>query len=306
MRVLVTGAAGFIGGWTVKELRKKGFDVIGTDRVAGSSIISADITDLAQVLKVFSASRPDAVIHLAAISGSTGKNEVEQSLRQPHSNFLVNVLGTVNVCEACRLTGVKKLLYMSSFAVYGRTGKDRLPITEETPVALEHAYATSKFMGELAVKTYSGDFGIKSAIFRAPFIVGENQNEMNALKEFIHSALNDGELVVFGNGAHVREFIHPEDLVDAYTKAIDYLESSEKDCELFVLGNTPIKMNDLAEQIISLVGKGRIVYRGASDRAFDQYSDYSKARRLLGWNPKFGISAIVNRMVSADQAMLGG
>ncbi len=300
MKVLVTGAAGFIGGWTVKELRKKGFDVVGTDKLAGSGIITADVTDLTQVLKVFSESRPDAVIHLAAISGSTGKNEVEQSLRQPHSNFLVNVLGTVNICEACRLTDVKKLLYMSSFAVYGRTGKDRLPITEETPVALEHAYAKSKYMGELVVRTYSQDFKLKSAIFRAPFIVGENQNEMNVVKEFIHSALNDGELVVFGNGAHVREFIHPEDLVDAYTKAIDYLDSAVKDCELFVLGNTPIKMNDLAKQIISLVGKGRIAYHGTSDRAFDQYSDYSKARKLLGWNPKLDISSIVKRMMSTD------
>lgn len=300
MRVLVTGAAGFIGGWTMKELVKRGFDVIGTDKVPGDGIIDADLINLAQVLKVFSESRPDAVIHLAAISGSTGKNEVEQSLRQPHANFLVNVLGTINVCEACRLTGAKKLLYMSSFAVYGRTGKGRLPITEETPIALEHAYATSKYLGELVVKTYSEDFDIKSVVFRAPFIVGENQNEMNVVKEFLHSASNDGELVVLGNGEHAREFIHPEDLVDAYVKAIEHLDSSERVFDLFVLGNTPIKMNDLAKQTISRVGKGRITYYGTSDRTFDQYSDYSKAKKLLGWSPKHDILTILNRIAPKE------
>ena len=101
MRVLVTGAVGFIGSHTMKELFNRGFDVIGTDVAASNGVLPADITELQQVITVIEKVRPDAVIHLAAISGTTGKNEAEQSLRQPLLNFRVNVLGTANICEAC-------------------------------------------------------------------------------------------------------------------------------------------------------------------------------------------------------------
>lgn len=299
MKVLVTGAAGFIGGWTVGELRKRGFDVAGTDKVAADGVHRADLTDLAQVSAVFKETKPDAVIHLGAISGSTGKNEVEQSLRQPYLNFHVNALGTANVCEACRVGGVGKLIYMSSFAVYGKTGKDRLPITEETPIALEHAYATSKYMGELAVRAYSEDFKIRSAIFRAPFIVGEGQRERNVVKEFVESVLGDKELVIFGEGKHVREFIHPSDLADAYARALAGLDGFGSMNEVFVLGNSPVAIKDLAAQVIKQAGKGTIKHLHQSvDRTFDQYSDYSKAKRLLGWSPKLQIESIIEKFLT--------
>jgi UDP-glucose 4-epimerase len=175
-----------------------GYEVVGVDKIARPGVIQTDVTEFDKVMELFRHAKPDAVIHLAAISGSTGKNEIEQSLRQPQLNFETNVIGTVGICEACRLTGVRTVIYMSSFAVYGRTDRDRLPITPETPVSLKHAYATSKYMGELAVRTYSEDFGLKSVIFRAPFVSGEHQNEKNVLLEFIESAIQGNDLIIYG------------------------------------------------------------------------------------------------------------
>jgi nucleoside-diphosphate-sugar epimerase len=300
LKILVTGAAGFVGRWTVSELSKE-HQVIGTDKMALTGSIQADITNFEQVDTLFKKVRPDAVIHLAAISGSTGKNEIEQSLRQAHLNFLTNAQGTVNICEACRLNGVRRLIYMSSFAVYGRTGRDRLPITPSTPVSLEHAYATSKYMGELAVRTYSSDFGIKSAVFRAPFVAGEHQNERNVLLEFIESAVLGQDLIIYGKGEHVREFLHPIDLVAAFDSAFVHMDDFREPCETFVVGNSPIKIKELAELVVNIVGNGNVKrLEQAVDRAFDQFSDYSKTTQFLGWHPKINVEEIIRRILNSD------
>ncbi len=301
MRVLVTGAAGFIGGWAINELARLGYDVIGTDKVPKPGLIQADITNFVQIKKVIHQTKPDAIVHLAAISGSTGKNEIEQSLRQAKMNFEVNSQGTINICEACRLLNVRKLIYMSSFAVYGRTDSDRLPITPDTPVSLKHAYANSKYMGELAVKTYSEDFGLKSAIFRAPFVAGEHQNERNVLLEFILSAQKGEDLVIFGQGNHVREFLHPVDLVSAFDKALAFLDGSASACETFVVGNTPITINDLAQLVVLKVKRGHVRHLTRTvDRAFNQHSDFAKATKMLKWKPVIQVGEIVERILKSD------
>lgn len=301
MRVLVTGAAGFIGRWALADLARRGYEAVGTDKSPTANLIQVDITDLESVFRLFERTKPNAVVHLAAISGSTGKNEAEQSMRQPQENFNVNALGTANICEAGRKIGVKSIIYMSSFALYGRTMKDRLPVSQTTPLSLEHAYANSKYMGELVVKTYSQDFGLKATIFRAPFVSGEHQRERSVLMEFIESAAHGKDLVIFGKGEHVREFVHPIDVVGAFTRAMSHMERSKEPCETFVLGNTPIKIKDLAQLVIQKVGKGNVKYvEQAVDRAFDQYSDYSKATQELGWKPTISVSEIVDRIIASD------
>lgn len=306
MKVLVTGGAGFIGSHTMREFSKRGLEVVGTDQVASNEVLPADITELQQVVTVIERVKPDAVIHLAAVSGATGKNEAEQSLRQPHLNFRVNVLGTANICEACRTHGIRKLIYMSSFAVFGRTEQDRLPITERTPTNTEHAYAVSKLAGEEVVRTYSKDFEIKSAIFRAPFIVGEYQKERNVLREFIECAIGGKNLVIYGDGKHVREFVHPIDLADAFLKALSFVDG-DMVSELFVVGNTGVSIRDLASKVVEHVGKGGIEHlQSTTSRTFDQYCDYSKATSLLGWHPRLGVDDIIEKIIKTEYSPAAG
>jgi UDP-glucose 4-epimerase len=300
MKVLITGAAGFIGSHMMRSFKDAGYEVAGVDLAAKEGILNVDITDYEALQRTIVREGPDAVVHLAAISGTTGKNEIEQSLRQPHLNFKVNAYGTANVCEACRSAGVDKLVYMSTFAVYGKLEKERLPITERTPTSAHHAYAVSKLMGEDIVRAYSEDFGLKSVIFRAPFIAGEYQKERNVLREFVEAAIADRELVIFGDGSHVREFIHPSDLTKAFIKAVELTQNIKPNCELFVLGNEPVSISRLAELIIKKVGRGRIRHVGNSDRSFDQYSDFSKARQILGWSPELSVEQIICGILTSE------
>ena len=298
MKILVTGAAGFIGKWTVSEIAQKGHEAFGLDKLAGGYSVQADITDVNQITETFKEIKPDAVIHLAAISGSSGKNEIEQSMRQSHLNFLVNSMGTANVCEAMKKCGIGKLVYMSTFAVYGKSGSDRLPLGPNTSLSLQHAYAYSKYMGELSVRAYSEDFGIKSAIIRAPFISGEGQNERNVLVEFVDCAIDGKDLILLGQGQHVREFVHPIDLANAFMRAVEKLDDFKEQSEVFVVGNRPISTKQLAEMVVSKVGTGQIVVLpDLMGRGFDQYSNWTKAKELLGWSPTIGIEEIVERVV---------
>jgi nucleoside-diphosphate-sugar epimerase len=299
MRVLVTGAAGFVGSWIMKEIPSLGLEAVGTDKTGSAGIEAADITDKAQLLHVVNQVKPDAVLHLAAISGSTGKNEAEQSLRQPHLNFSVNAFGTLNVVEVCRILQVKNILYMSTFAVYGRVAKENLPITENTPTSPEHAYAISKLQGEQIVQSYSIDYGLKSVIIRAPFIVGERQLERNVVQEFIESARMGKPLVIYGSGSHSREFLHPVDLASVFAKAVEYINGSSLHSELFVVGNAPVTMQQLAEKVVNEVGSGSVEFaKMSSDRTFDQVTSTGKARELLSWEPRISIDEIIHRIVS--------
>lgn len=301
VRVLVTGASGFVGAHIASGLLKKGFEVVTTDRTPRPGNLPADITDYQQINSVVARSRPDAVIHLAAICGTSGTNEVEQSMRQPILNFQTNIGGTANVLEACRVNGVKKIVYMSSFAVYGKTGKDRLPITEETATSANHAYAVSKLGGEEVVKTYSKDFGIKSVIFRTPNIAGEFQKERNVLREFIECAQAGKPLVIYGDGSHIREFIHPLDLTAAFANALSFLDGSLNPSVMFVVGNKGIQAKELATRIIARTGKGEIEYHpNPLGVTFDQYSDFSKATALLSWNPRITVDDIIDRIITLE------
>ena len=289
-----------MGSWTIENLMQD--LVFGTDRNApeGSMLYRSDLTHYEEVLNTFHHFMPDAVIHLGAVTGATGENEMEQSLRQAYRNFEVNAMGTTNVCEAMRVTGVKKLIYASSFATYGRTDPDRLPIDENTGVDLHHAYANSKYAGELVVRTYAEDFGFKSAIFRLPFVVGEHQKEKNALREFINAAEKGESLDVYGDGSQLRTFIHALDVVSAFDKTLNVIDDIGTKPVLFVLGNTPVSMLHLAEMVIEKVGSGSVKFVESS-RAFSQFSDYTKAMQTLGWTPTIGIQEIISRMVESDR-----
>ena len=99
----------------------------------------------------------------------------------------------------------------------------------------------------------------------------------------------------------MREFVHPIDVVNAFTCAMTHMEKSKEPCETFVLGNTPVKIKDLAQLVIQMVRKGNVRYvEQAVDRAFDQYSDYTKATQDLGWKPTIAVPEIVGRIIQSD------
>jgi nucleoside-diphosphate-sugar epimerase len=294
MRVSVTGGAGFLGRRVVRRLREAGFDTVSVDIAPqGEKVERLDVTDLGAVSAIFSRTKPDVVIHLAALAGSNGKGGGRESIQDPYACFRTNVMGTLSVFEACRRLEIRRVIHMSSFSPYG--GAEG-PINEATPFNPTNPYGSSKYCGELVAKCYASNYGIKTLILRAPLLAGENQKEENALREFVLSVKRGQPIVIYGDGSHVREWLHPIDVAEAFLKGIAYFNSMTTPYEVFVLGNKPISMNDLAKLITSKVDGSIRHQEGA--RVFDQYTDSTKVQTILKWQPKVQIQEIIDRVVA--------
>lgn len=296
MRVLVTGGDGFLGRHVVTILKKQRKEVIPFDiKVSSSEGRLLDVRDTSQVSTVFGETKPDVVVHLAALAGAAGKGGGRESIDNPFNYLQTNFMGTLCVLEACRKVNIRKVIYMSSFSPYGLTKE---PITENTPVSPSNPYGLSKLCGELVVKCYASNYGIKSIIFRAPLLCGKGQKELNALREFALTAIRGQPLVLFNEGRHVREWLHPSDIANAFLKGIDYFERMSEPYETFVLGNKPISMKSLAELVINEVGSGTIRGGSCENGVFDQFTDASKALTVLGWKATITVEEIVREVVA--------
>jgi len=183
---------------------------------------------------------------------------------------------------------------MSSFSLYGAT---REAITEKTQFNPNNPYGFSKACGELVATCYAMNYGLKIIIFRAPLICGGGQQELNALREFVLSVKEGKPITVFGEGKHVREWVHPFDVADAFVKALSYFDQMVNPCEVFILGSKPVSMSELAQLVIKIVGKGHVEHRASTSQVFDQYTDSDKAKRLLGWEATIPIEEIVREVV---------
>ena len=294
MKIALTGASGFLGRWVVKVFSENGFKVRGIDIEGDGDIIQANLAVYSHVKSVLTQIKPDVIIHLAALAGSSGKGGGTESLKNPYDYFKVNALAALNVLEACRELGIRKAEIMSSFSPYG---KAVCPITEETPLEPNNPYGGSKQNVETIAKIYAKCYGIKTLIFRVPLICGEGQREMNALREFIGSALKDEPIMIWGDGSTLREWVHPSDVARAYLLGLKYLDKMETPYETFVLGNEPVRMLDLAEEVVSVVGRGGVKLLLDKPKLFDQWTDHSKAKRELGWRSRVSLLKIVEQVV---------
>jgi UDP-glucose 4-epimerase len=295
MRVLVTGGTGFLGRYLVSLLRDEGREVIVADSNVSSSMDQfLDVKELSQVMRSFEATRPDIVIHLAALTGAIGRGGGEESLSDPFNFLQNNSQGTLCVFEACRRFGIRRAIYMSSFSVYGET---REPITENTPPVPTTPYGFSKLCGELVAQCYAINYGIRTLIFRAPLLCGKGQKETNALREFAKAAVQGQPIILFGQGEHVREWLHPLDVSDAILKGTRYLERITIPYEILVLGSEPVSMHSLAELVIREVGGGKIQYQEGGLKRFNQVTDTSRARNILGWKAMIPTDEIVREVV---------
>lgn len=297
MKVVITGAAGFVGRWTVKAFEEAGHQVTGFD--LDGSDVDVDLTDLRDTHLALSVAKPEAVIHLAALAGSTGKGGGAESMKNPFMFLDKNPRIALNVYETCKTLGIRKVVCMSSFSVYG---KAPCPIDEDTPLNPNTPYGASKVCVEAIARIYAEAYGVKSVIFRVPLICGEGQKEENALRQFVHQALKGEPLEVWGDGSTLREWVHPEDVARAYILGLKHLEEWSRPYEVFVLGNFPWPMKNLAHMIIAKVGQGEMKLLEEKPNLFDQFTDHAKSENNLGWLPKVETTEIIERVVKEAKA----
>ncbi len=233
MKVLVTGAAGFIGMTTALRLLARGDEVVGLDNLndyydvglkrdrlarltphAGFRFVHADVADAATMSRLFVTEGFDRVVHLAAQAG------VRYSLRNPHAYVDSNVVGFMNVLEGCRHGGVEHLVYASSSSVYG--GHTKMPFSEhdsvDHPVSM---YAATKKANELMAHTYSHLFGLPTTGLRFFTVYGPWGRPDMALFLFTRAILEGRPIDVFNHGRMQRDFTYVDDIVEGVVRVLD-------------------------------------------------------------------------------------
>ena len=241
MKVLVTGAAGFIGMHCIERLLARGDHVVGIDnlndyydvtlkesrlaRIADHSAFRfhrVSIEDKEAMAGIFAEEKPDRVIHLAAQAG------VRYSLENPHAYIDANLQGFMNILEGCRHNDVAHLAYASSSSVYG--GNAQMPFSEhhsvDHPVSL---YAATKKANELMAHTYSHLYGLPTTGLRFFTVYGPWGRPDMALFLFTDAIRNGRPIDVFNQGAMVRDFTYIDDIVEGVIRVLDKTATPDPD-----------------------------------------------------------------------------
>jgi UDP-glucose 4-epimerase len=222
VRVLVTGSAGFIGSHLADRLLADGHEVLGVDdlstghnAVAGVDFHELDVAD-PRLPELAGQWRPEVVCHLAA------QVSVRVSVADPLKDARTNVLGTVNVLEAARRAGSRKVVFTSSCAVYGRPAA--LPVRPGAALAPASPYAASKATGEIYLETYRVLHGLDYTTLTLANVYGPRQTpegEAGVISVFTDALLRRRPTQVFGDGENTRDYVYVLDVVDAFARACE-------------------------------------------------------------------------------------
>jgi UDP-glucuronate 4-epimerase len=326
MRVLVTGAAGFIGSHLSERLLARGDEVLGYDnlnayydpalkeaRLArlmpqdGFSFVRASLEDRAALEAAFDDFKPQRVVNLAAQAG------VRYSLENPHAYIESNIVGFLNILEASRHRGIEHLVYASSSSVYGANRK--LPFAVEDsvdhPVSL---YAASKKANELMAHTYSHLFGLPTTGLRFFTVYGPWGRPDMALFLFTKKILAGEPIDVFNHGHHTRDFTYVDDIVEGVIRTLDRVPgpdpaydplaptpaSSLAPYRVYNIGNhQPVQLLRYIEVLEDCLGRKaekRLLPMQPGDVP-DTEADVEALRRDTGYSPATPIETGVRRFV---------
>ena len=282
MKILVTGAAGFIGMTTALRLLARGDEVVGLDNLndyydvtlkesrlarltshAGFRFVKLDVADRFGIEKLFAVEKFDSVIHLAAQAG------VRYSLQNPHAYIDSNIVGFTNILEGCRHAKVQHLVYASSSSIYG--GNTKMPFSEhdsvDHPVSL---YAATKKANELMAHTYSHLYSLPTTGLRFFTVYGPWGRPDMALFLFTKAILEGRPINVFNHGNMQRDFTFVDDIVEGVIRVLDRVPAPDPSYDavqsdpatssapyrVFNIGNSdPVPLLDFIGCIESALGK---------------------------------------------------
>ncbi len=293
--ILITGGCGFIGTNLVKYLADRGNQIRILDnlsigkaenlkqlqsqdsRLSTVDLIIGDIRDQGEVSQAVKGM--DAVVHLAA------HTSVVESLEKPKEDWEVNVNGTLNLLEACRQNGVAKFIFASSNAV---VGEQTPPIDEMKVPRPLSPYGASKLAGEALCSSYYHSFGLKTVPLRFANCYGPySDHKTSVVSRFIKWAKEEQSLIIYGDGNQTRDFVHVDDVCQAI-----YLSLVAEDSvfgEVFqIASGTESSINELTELMKEVTGnKIQVIHQAEREGEIRRnYSDITKARRVLGFEPR--------------------
>lgn len=349
MKILVTGTAGFIGYHLAKKLLERGDEVVGLDNINdyydvnlkyarlaelginGNLIkentpvvsikypkhkfIKASLEDTQNIYNIFENEKFDSVCNLAAQAG------VRYSIENPHAYIQSNVVGFLNILEACRNFGVKNLSYASSSSVYGLNKSQPFKTSDHTdhPISL---YAATKKSNEMMAHSYSHLYGIQATGLRFFTVYGEWGRPDMAPMLFADAILNDRAIKVFNHGNMSRDFTYIDDIVDGIIKVIDNpaqpleetslqnlpANSSTAPYRIYNIGNnSPIQLLDFIKTLEKSLGKeAKKNFMEMQDGdVVSTYADVSGLINDFGYKPDTSLDVGVEKFVEWYKSFYG-
>ena len=313
-RILVTGGAGFIGSGVVKSLAARGDDVIAFDIARSPRLdtaaaehrniefIQGEITEWPQVVGLVQSRKPDAVVHCAAIVGVTN------SLERPIGTFRVNVDGSLNVFEAMRLCGVKRVINLSSEETYGVFEKDK--IDETHPNRPLKPYGISKYAVERLACDYQAAYGLEIVHVRTCWVYGPGLPRPRVPKILVDAAVAGRKLHLPDGGDFRVDHVYIDDCIDGIIKALDKPQH-RYDVYHIATGNAP-SLAEIVEMIRELVPNADLAIGPGPYRFIDGTQavrkgalDITRARAELGYEPRFPIEKGLAAYIEATRAGRG-
>jgi UDP-glucuronate 4-epimerase len=326
MKILVTGAAGFIGCFTARHLLERGDTVVGLDNfnayydvalkearaamLAGFdnfTMVRLDLADRDGMEKLFAREKFDRVVHLAAQAG------VRYSLENPHAYIESNIVGTLHVLEGCRHNGVEHLVYASSSSVYGANTEMPFSIHHNVdhPLAL---YGATKKANELMAHTYSNLYGLPTTGLRFFTVYGPFGRPDMALFMFTRNILEGRPIDVFNYGNHRRDFTYVDDIVEGVVHTLDHVAqpndawdsdlpdpgTSKAPYRLYNIGNQqPVELMRYIEVIERCLGRKaeKNMLPMQPGDVPDTWADVDDLARDVGYRPATPVETGVKRFV---------
>jgi UDP-glucose 4-epimerase len=310
-KILVTGGAGYIGSFMVRQLAEAGHEVVIVDNLSqGHKEAIKDfrleqidlVTGKDQLNQLFETEKFDGVIHMASFI------QMGESFANPVKYYNNNLIGAINLFEVMVSHKVSNFILSSSAGVYGNP--ERLPIVEEDRKDPLNPYGETKYMLERMLSTLDKAYGFRFAAIRYFNAAGaaldgsigeDHPSESHLIPLAIKAALNKQEFNIFGNdyqtpdGTCIRDYVHVLDLAEAHTKALEYLFNGGKS-EYFNAGIGQGYSNkqvvDMINQVTGLGLQVKFGPRRAGD-ADSLYAANDKIKKVLGWQPQYGLKEIV-------------
>lgn len=301
MKILVTGGAGFIGGYLCEALVNKGYNVIALDNMANANInnirdllnkpnfrlVIGDVGDIDLLRRI--TRNVDGIFHLAA------QIHIDRSIIYPEATFEINTMGTLKLLKVAVESDVKRFIFASTSEVYG--SGQIIPMNENHPLNPASPYAASKVAADRLCFAYYNTFNLNVTIARMFNTFGPRQKDSgyaSVIPIFIKRVLQNKPPIVYGDGKQTRDYLYIKDAVAAYLKI---LESDDFIGQTVNIGTgNEISINDLAKLIIRLSGRKNLEVVHGSPRPGEVRrlcADITNMQRLCNWKPEYTLEKAI-------------